>query len=63
MYTDILVATGGSPRSVAAVAYVIAVAAHIGARLRILTVPQPPEADAWSGTPRGESVDEPTRTG
>lgn len=60
MYTDILVATGGSPWSVAAVAYAIAVAARTGARLRILAVPQPPEADACSGVPRGESVDEPT---
>lgn len=38
MYKNILVATGGSPWSNAAVAYAIAVAAHTGATLRILTV-------------------------
>ena len=44
MYTRILVATGGSPWSDAAVAYAIALAAHLGAALRIVTVvgvPQP----------------------
>jgi nucleotide-binding universal stress UspA family protein len=38
MYTRILVATGGSPWSDAAVASAIALAAHTGAELRILTV-------------------------
>jgi nucleotide-binding universal stress UspA family protein len=38
MYKDILVATGGSPWSDAAVAYAIAIAARTGASLRILTV-------------------------
>lgn len=38
MYTRILVATGGSPWSDAAVAYAIALAAHMHAELRILTV-------------------------
>jgi nucleotide-binding universal stress UspA family protein len=44
MYSRILVATGGSPWSDAAVAYAIALAAHLGAVLRIVTVlgvPQP----------------------
>lgn len=38
MYQNILVTTGGSPWSEAAVAYAIAIAAHTGASLRILTV-------------------------
>lgn len=38
MYKDILVATGGSPWSDAAVAYAIAIAARTGASLRVLTV-------------------------
>jgi nucleotide-binding universal stress UspA family protein len=38
MYKRILVATGGSPWSDAAVAYATALAAHMGAELRILTV-------------------------
>ncbi len=38
MYKHILVATGGSPWSDAAVAYAIAIAARTGAHLRILTV-------------------------
>jgi nucleotide-binding universal stress UspA family protein len=38
MYKRILVATGGSPWSDAAVTYAIALAAHLGAELRILTV-------------------------
>jgi nucleotide-binding universal stress UspA family protein len=38
MYTRILAATGGSPWSDAAVAYAIALAAHLHAELRILTV-------------------------
>lgn len=38
MYQNILVTTGGSPWSEAAVAYAIAIAAHTGATLRILTV-------------------------
>ena len=38
MYTRILIATGGSPWSDAAAAYAIALAAHIGADLCILTV-------------------------
>jgi nucleotide-binding universal stress UspA family protein len=38
MYKRILVATGGSPWSEAAVSYAIALAAHMGAELRILTV-------------------------
>ena len=38
MYKSILVATGGSPWSDAAVAYAIAIAARTGATLRILTV-------------------------
>ena len=38
MYKHILVATGGSPWSDAAVAYAIAIAARTGASLRILTV-------------------------
>lgn len=38
MYKDILVATGGSPWSEAAVAYAIAIAARTGASLRVLTV-------------------------
>lgn len=38
MYRQILVATGGSPWSEAAVAYAIALAAHTGAELHFLTV-------------------------
>ena len=38
MYKNILVATGGSPWSAAAIAYAIAIAARTGATLRILTV-------------------------
>ena len=38
MYTRILVATGGSPWSEAAVAYAIRLAAHTEAELRVLTV-------------------------
>jgi nucleotide-binding universal stress UspA family protein len=38
MYQNILVTTGGSPWSEAAVAYAIAIAAHAGATLHILTV-------------------------
>src|SRR5262249_61276295 len=38
MYTRILIATGGSPWSDAAAAYAIALAAHMGADLCILTV-------------------------
>jgi nucleotide-binding universal stress UspA family protein len=38
MYQNILVATGGSPWSNAAVAYAIAIAARTGAALRVLTV-------------------------
>ncbi|MGQ4809855.1 hypothetical protein NKDENANG_03291 [Candidatus Entotheonellaceae bacterium PAL068K] len=38
MYQRVLVATGGSPWSDAAVAYAIALAAYMGAELRILTV-------------------------
>ncbi len=38
MYQNILVATGGSPWSDAAVAYAIAIAARTGATLRVLTV-------------------------
>jgi nucleotide-binding universal stress UspA family protein len=38
MYTRILIATGGSPWSDAAAAYAIALAAQMGAELRILTV-------------------------
>ena len=38
MYTRILVATGGSPWSDAAVAYAIALATHMRAELCILTV-------------------------
>lgn len=38
MYQNILVATGGSPWSDAAVAYAIAIAARTGAKLRVLTV-------------------------
>jgi nucleotide-binding universal stress UspA family protein len=38
MYKRILVATGGSPWSTAAVTYAIALAAHTGAELRLLTV-------------------------
>jgi nucleotide-binding universal stress UspA family protein len=38
MYTRILVATGGSPWSDAAVSSAIAIAAHTGAELRVLTV-------------------------
>jgi nucleotide-binding universal stress UspA family protein len=38
MYRHILVATGGSPWSEAAVGYAIALAAHTGAELRFLTV-------------------------
>src|SRR5687767_8194523 len=38
MYKKILVATGGSPWSEAAVAYAIALAARLGAELHILTV-------------------------
>lgn len=38
MYKDILVATGGSPWSDAAVAYATAIAARTGASLRVLTV-------------------------
>ena len=38
MYQNILVATGGSPWSDAAVAYAIAIAARTGAILRVLTV-------------------------
>lgn len=46
MYKRILVATGGSPWSDAAVAYAIALAAHLGADLRILTVLTIPAAFA-----------------
>ncbi len=38
MYQNILVATGGSPWSDAAVAYAVAIATHTGATLRVLTV-------------------------
>lgn len=38
MYKRILVATGGSPWSEAAVTYAVTLAAHMGAELRILTV-------------------------
>jgi nucleotide-binding universal stress UspA family protein len=67
VYSDILVATGGSPWSQGAVAYAIAIAAHTGARLRILTVLQDADA-AWqlpvrpgasadtSITPHGEEL-------
>jgi nucleotide-binding universal stress UspA family protein len=44
MYKKVLVATGGSPWSDAAVAYAIAMAARIGAELRILTVLASPVA-------------------
>ena len=38
MYQNVLVATGGSPWSDAAVAYAVAIAARTGAKLHILTV-------------------------
>jgi nucleotide-binding universal stress UspA family protein len=44
MYKKVLVATGGSPWSDAAVVYAIAMAARIGAELRILTVLASPVA-------------------
>ncbi|WP_143300860.1 universal stress protein, partial [Candidatus Entotheonella palauensis] len=44
MYTNILVATGGSPWSDAAVAYAIAIASRTGAKLHILTVLLNPSA-------------------
>jgi nucleotide-binding universal stress UspA family protein len=43
MYANVLVATGGSPWSEAAVDYAIAIAARTGAKLRILTVLPDPE--------------------
>jgi nucleotide-binding universal stress UspA family protein len=46
MYREILVATGGSPWSEAAVAVAIAIAARTGARLRLLTVLHDPAAPA-----------------
>ena len=57
MYRDILVATGGSPWSEAAVAAAIAIAARTGARLRILTVLPDPAAPAPSPVRRGEGAD------
>ncbi|ETW97732.1 universal stress protein [Candidatus Entotheonella palauensis] len=44
MYTNILVATGGSPWSDAAVAYAIAIASRTGAKLHVLTVLLNPSA-------------------
>lgn len=60
MYTDILVATGGSAWSDAAAAYAIAIAARTGAKLRILTVIHDPESHTMLHVMRGENVDEPT---
>jgi nucleotide-binding universal stress UspA family protein len=57
MYRDILVATGGSPWSEAAVAAAIAVAARTGARLRILTVLPDPAAPAPPNVRRGGDAD------
>lgn len=57
MYSNILVATGGSPWSQAAVAYAIVIAARTHARLYILTVLHDPEGRAMPRVVRGESVD------
>ena len=52
MYRHVLVATGGSPWSDAAVAYAIAIAARTGAKLRVLTVlPAPNGYDVVAITP------------
>jgi nucleotide-binding universal stress UspA family protein len=51
MYQRILVATGGSLWSNAAVAYAAALAARAGAELRILTVLVPPEATGLADRP------------
>jgi nucleotide-binding universal stress UspA family protein len=50
MYRRILVATGGSPWSEAAVAYALRLAARLGAELRILTVLTMPTASLMSDT-------------
>ena len=50
MYRRILVATGGSPWSEAAVAYALRLAARLGAELRILTVLTMPTASMMSDT-------------
>jgi nucleotide-binding universal stress UspA family protein len=57
MYRDILVATGGSPWSEAAVAAAIAIAARTGARLRILTVLPDPAAPVPPNVRRAEGAD------
>lgn len=60
MYRHILVASGGSPWSEAAVAYAIAIAARTGAKLRILTVlPAPKGYDVVDVTPGHGNVTEP----
>jgi nucleotide-binding universal stress UspA family protein len=51
MYQRILVATGGSPWSTAAVKYAAALAARTGADLRILTVLTPPEESGSADRP------------
>jgi nucleotide-binding universal stress UspA family protein len=57
MYQRILVATGGSPWSNAAVAYATALAARTGAELHILTVLTPPDASGLADRPTSaESV-------
>jgi nucleotide-binding universal stress UspA family protein len=60
MYRDVLVATGGSPWSEAAVAAAIAIAARTRARLRILTVLHDPGAPAPLTVWREPEADEPS---
>jgi nucleotide-binding universal stress UspA family protein len=57
MYREILVATGGSPWSEAAVAAAIALAARTGARLRILTVLPDPAFPTSPHARRAEGAD------
>jgi nucleotide-binding universal stress UspA family protein len=57
MYREILVATGGSPWSEAAVTAAIAIAAYTGARLRILTVLPDPAAPVSPYARRDEGAD------
>ncbi len=56
MYTRILVATGGSPWSEAALAHAVALAAHTGGTLRILTVLTVPAAATMPDMVGGSDV-------